>query len=270
MSRVCIVQHISAPDGSPTATLPTAYHRRTHRRASALPGKVRPPIRRHWDGAAHQPKHLIHSSHPLSARDKKLKDGAPCIGPIHTSAAVGTGTVLLLPHIAPGHDCAVITRPLVPQWAHVRRPPIGQLSHLMKEAIGRNQAHSSAVVRVDRGALAPTQSDAIRRNQTQSDAIRRNQGSSLAPTHSRRLASGPGTASPSHAQTWRTLGTIGRHWASSGVIGHKNIRPDRVNISRRATAPAAAVAPTTTPPAATFSTAAATAITHSSGCRLRH
>jgi hypothetical protein len=50
MSRVCIVQHISAPDGSPTATPPTAYHRRTHRRTSALPGKVRPPIRRH-DGA---------------------------------------------------------------------------------------------------------------------------------------------------------------------------------------------------------------------------
>ena len=140
---------------------------------------------------ANSSPHLIPSTKPLPARDKKLKDGAPCIGGIHTSAAVSTGSVILLPLTAPGHNCAVITRPLVPQWTHIRRPPIGQLSHLMKEAIGRNQ----------------TQSDTIRRNHTQSSAVVPVHRGALAPAHSRRLASDPGTASPSHAQTWRTLGT---------------------------------------------------------------
>ena len=140
---------------------------------------------------ANSSPHLIPSTKPLPARDKKLKDGAPCIGGIHTSAAVSTGSVILLPLTAPGHNCAVITRPLVPQWTHIRRPPIGQLSHLMKEAIGRNQ----------------TQSDTIIRNHTQSSAVVPVNRGALAPAHSRRLASDPGTASPSHAQTWRTLGT---------------------------------------------------------------
>ena len=123
---------------------------RAHRRASAdsatrgtSPAKVRPPIRRHgWRAAAHQPKakHLIHSTHPLGPH--VTGNSKTCIGLIHTSAAVGPGppsSCPSSPYTAPGHDCAVITRPLVPQWAHIRRPPVGELSHLMKEAIGRNR-----------------------------------------------------------------------------------------------------------------------------------
>ena len=76
--------------------------------------------------------------------------------------------------------------------------------------------------------------------------------------------------SQSHGTVSSRLLTLA-HACSRLLIGHTNIRPDGVNISRRATA--AAVTPTSSLIAAAFSTAAATAIARrrrTSGRRLCH
>ena len=120
-----------------------------HQRTAPLGERVQPKsalrsegmMARRGSSAQGQASHPLNTS-PWPVRDRKLTDmhwahsHLRGCWPWPTPSSCPSS-----PYTAPGHDCAVITRPLVPQWAHIRRPP-----------------------RTSRGALAPDEGG----NRTQS------------------------------------------------------------------------------------------------------